>query len=249
MAIPRLFLDAPLGAGATSAVSDAQARYLATVLRLGAGAELRVFNGVDGEWRAEISGVTKKGVALTLTAQTRPQSLPPDLMLLFAPVKRRGADLLVEKATELGVRVLQPVITRRTNAETVRTDRLRAIAIEAAEQTERLDVPDVRAPLSLAKVLEGWDASRRILFADEAGDARPLAATAAALARTPLALLTGPEGGFDPEERRLLRSLPFVTPVSLGPRILRAETAVIAALALIQATWGDWDDDGADAPG
>lgn len=240
MTIPRLFLDAPLAAGATLAVSEAQARYLATVLRLGAGADLRVFNGVDGEWRAEISGVTKKGVALTLSALTRPQLYPPDLMLLFAPVKRQGTDLLVEKATELGVRILQPVITRRTNAETVRTGRLRAIAIEAAEQTERLDVPDVRAPLALAKVLDGWDATRRILFADEAGDARPIAAVASSLDRAPLALLTGPEGGFDPDERRLLRSLPFLTPVSLGPRILRAETAVIAALALVQALWGDW---------
>ncbi len=240
MAIPRLFLDAPLAAGATLAVSDAQARYLATVLRLGAGAELRVFNGVDGEWRAAIAAATKKGVILTLTAMTRPQVYPPDLMLLFAPVKRHGTDLLVEKATELGVRVLQPVITRRTNAEKVRTDRLRSIVIEAAEQTERLDLPEVRAPLTLAKALDGWDESRRILFADEEGDARPLAEAARSVRGTPLALLTGPEGGFDPEERRLLRTLPFVTPVSLGPRILRAETAVIAGLALIQVTWGDW---------
>ncbi len=239
MAIPRLFLDAPLAPGAALAVADAQARYLATVLRLGAGAEVRVFNGVDGEWRAEISSVTKKGVTLALVDQTRPQISPPDLMLVFAPVKRHGTDLLVEKATELGVRVLQPVITRRTNAERVRTDRLRSIVIEAAEQTERLDLPDVREPLALARALDGWD-GRRILFADEAGDARPLAEVARVLDDAPLALLTGPEGGFDPEERRLLRALPFVTPVSLGPRILRAETAVIAGLAVIQATWGDW---------
>ena len=162
-------------------------------------------------------------------------------------MKRQGTDLLVEKATELGARVLQPVITRRTNAETVRGDRLRAISTEAAEQTERLDVPEVREPLPLTKLLDGWDAGRRIVFADEAGDAPPLLEVLSATVKRgvtgedkALALLTGPEGGFDPEERRLLRGLAFVTPVSLGPRILRAETAAVAALAVIQAAWGDW---------
>ena len=240
MAVPRLFVNAPLAVGADIPLTDAQARYLVAVLRLGAKARVLAFNGRDGEWGCELSLPVQKGGRLVCREQTRAQAAVPDLTLLFAPVKRHGTDLLAEKATELGARVLQPVITRRTNAETVRTDRLRAIVIEAAEQTERLDIPEVREPLPLAKLLDGWDAGRRIVFADEEGDAKPLLDVASALASGPLALLTGPEGGFDPEERRLLRGLPFVTPVSLGPRILRAETAAIAALALIQAAWGDW---------
>lgn len=240
MAIPRLFIDAPLGPGATVALSDAQARYLTSVLRLGPGATVRVFNGTDGEWDADIASVAKRGATLACRAMTRAQALPPDLILLFAPVKRRGADLIAEKATELGARTLQPVLTKRTQSETVRADRLRAIAIEAAEQTERLDVPGVRDAAPLTTILAAWDASRPLLFADEAGEALALADVASALRESALAFLTGPEGGFDPEERRMLRALPFVVPVSLGPRILRAETAVIAGLALIQAHWGDW---------
>lgn len=249
MAIPRLFVDAPFAPGAVLALNEAQGRYLASVLRLGAGAALVVFNGADGEWSATVARADRKGVALALGVQTRPQADGPDVSLLFSPVKRHGTDLIVEKATELGVRTLRPVIVRRTTADTVRTDRLRAIAIEAAEQTGRIDLPAVHEAQPLARALEGWD-GRPLLFADEAGDAAPIATVLSQLSspaaprsageEDKIALLTGPEGGFDPDERRLLRALPFVTPVSLGPRILRAETAVIAALALIQAHWGDW---------
>jgi 16S rRNA (uracil1498-N3)-methyltransferase len=184
----------------------------------------------------------------------------PDLELLFAPVKRHATDLIVEKATELGVRRIRPVITQRTIAETVRLDRLGAIAREAAEQTERFDAPEIAEPVALARSLDGWSSERPLIFADEAGDAPPLLAWSAGALRlaqgegqsgvslsgrdaggpTKLALLIGPEGGFSTEERAMLRAQAFVAPVSLGPRTLRAETAVIAALALIQAAWGDW---------
>lgn len=240
MAIPRLFVGAPFAAGGALTLNESQGRYLATVLRLGPGARLSVFNGRDGEWSAIVTRADRKGVTLSLEAETRPQAAGPDLALLFSPVKRHGTDLIVEKATELGVRDLRPVLMRRTNSETVRTDRLRAVAVEAAEQTGRIDLPTVHEALPLARALDGWD-GRPLLFADEAGDAAPIATVLQSLppARG-IALLTGPEGGFDPEERRVLRALPFVTPVSLGPRILRAETAAIAALALVQAHWGDW---------
>ncbi len=176
----------------------------------------------------------------------------PDLDLLFAPVKRHATDLIIEKAAELGVARIRPVITQRTIAETVRLDRLQAIAREAAEQTERFDAAEVVDAVPLAKALDGWDAGRPLIYADEAGDdatqpwggasgrAPPLAGVVANLQTEKLALLIGPEGGFSPEERRMLRALPFVKPVSLGPRILRAETAVIAALSVIQSAWGDW---------
>jgi 16S rRNA (uracil1498-N3)-methyltransferase len=275
MPSPRLFLDAPLAADARIPLDEGQARYLLSVMRLVDGAEVRVFNGADGEWSARLVAQGRKGAALDIAALSRAQVFGPDLTLLFAPVKRHGTDLIAEKATELGVRAMQPVITRRTVSETVRVDRLRAIATEAAEQTERLDIPEIADAVPLARALDGWDAERRLLFCDEEGDAPTLldalsssvkrsetgevaraqardgggsagapipgfAGTSPASGGTEsLALLTGPEGGFDPEERRLLRSLDFVRPVSLGPRILRAETAVIAALALIQAAWGD----------
>jgi len=246
MPVPRLFVATPLAPAAEIELGDAQARYLTSVLRLGPGARVLLFNGADGEWSAEVGSVGKRGATLVCREATRPQILSPDLLLLFAPVKRAGTDLIVEKATELGVRTLQPVLTRRTQSESVRTDRLRAIAIEAAEQTERLDVPEIFEATPLGKVLGRWDATRRLLFADEAGDARSVPPALAGnggpaeAGGTNMALLIGPEGGFEPDERRMLRALAFVTPVSLGPRILRAETAVIAALALIQAHWGDW---------
>lgn len=262
MAQPRLLIDRPLQAGADIALDEGQARHVGTVLRLGAGGALRVFNAADGEWRARVSAKTKRGMNVRVEEFLRAPRAAPDLDLLFAPVKRHATDLIVEKATELGVRRIHPVITQRTIAETVRLDRLRAIAREAAEQTERFDAPEICEPVALAKALDGWDAARPLLYADEAGDderapwggeqgrARPILEAL----QTPsprgeplppggegaLALLIGPEGGFAPEERRMLRALPFVTPVSLGPRILRAETAVIAALSLIQATSGDW---------
>jgi 16S rRNA (uracil1498-N3)-methyltransferase len=257
MSAPRLYVDASLAPGATIDIDAARARYLNVVLRLEAGGLVRVFNGVDGEWSARIAAVGKRGGVLEAIERLRAQTDAADLILLFAPVKRHATDLIVEKATEMGVRALRPVITRRTVAETVRLDRLRAIVTEAAEQTERLELPDVEEPETLPRLLDGWDANRALIFADEAGDdddadygsqdwnaergrARPIGSALTGVAASSVALLIGPEGGFHPEERRMLRGLPYVTPISLGPRILRAETAVIAGLAVIQSIWGDW---------
>jgi 16S rRNA (uracil1498-N3)-methyltransferase len=192
-------------------------------------------------------------MSVRVESKLRDARMTPDLDLLFAPVKRHATDLIVEKAAELGVRRIRPVITQRTIAETVRLDRLQSIAREAAEQTERFDAPEILAPLSLPKALDGWDASRPLIYADESGGdpsapwggedgrASPLLNAMPTQAER-LALLIGPEGGFAPEEQRMLRALPYVLPVSLGPRILRAETAVIAALSVIQSAWGDWRD-------
>lgn len=248
---PRLMIDETLAPGAEIALSEAQARHVGMVLRLGVGDALRVFNAADGEWRAAVTEKTKRAMRVRVEEKLREARAAPDLDLLFAPVKRHATDLIVEKATELGVRRLRPVITQRTIAETVRLDRLAAIAREAAEQTERFDAPDILEPEPLVKALDGGSAARPLIYADEAGDddaqtwggdagrAKPIA-EALPSAGGGVSLLIGPEGGFTPEERRMLRAQSFVIPVSLGPRILRAETAVIAALALIQAHWGDW---------
>jgi 16S rRNA (uracil1498-N3)-methyltransferase len=238
----RLFVEAALGPGVKVALNDAQAHYLTRVMRAGIGDRVLLFNGKDGEWRAEIVEVKKRGATLVCEAQTEPQSDVPDLWLVFAPIKKTPADYVAQKATELGVRVIQPVLTRRTIARRVNTDRLRANAIEAAEQSGRVTVPEIREPLSLEALLRSWPKDRRIVFCDEGGDAAPIAE---ALAGTKdegraWAVLTGPEGGFDPEERALLRAHAFVVPVMLGPRIMRADTASLAALALFQALVGDW---------
>lgn len=255
MPVPRLLIDAPLAQGASIVLDEGQARHVGVVLRLGAGDDVRVFNAQQGEWRARIGQASKRAMSVTVAAFVRAAHAVPDLDLLFAPVKRHATDLIVEKATELGVRRIRPVITQRTIAETVRLERLSAIAREAAEQTERFDVPEIFEAVSLPRALDGWDASRRLIFCDEEGEAAGILEAMQAPARlnaphppTPspqgrgcaLSLLIGPEGGFTPEERSMLRGLRFVTPVSLGPRILRAETAVIAALTMIQAAWGDW---------
>jgi 16S rRNA (uracil1498-N3)-methyltransferase len=239
--IPRLSIDAPLAADAGIALTEEQARHVGTVLRLDVGDGVRVFNAADGEWRARISAKSKRGMSVRVEALLRGAREVPDVELLFAPVKRHATDLIVEKATELGVRRLRPVITQRTIADTVRLDRLNTIAREAAEQTERFDAPEISEPVSLPRVLDGWDTARLLMFCDEEGDAAGLLETAQAAQASPkLALLIGPEGGFSPEERRMVRACTFVTPVSLGPRILRAETAAIAALSIMQAAWGDW---------
>jgi 16S rRNA (uracil1498-N3)-methyltransferase len=238
----RLFVEAALGADAKVALSDAQAHYLLRVMRAGIGDKLLLFNGKDGEWRGEIVEAKKHGATLVCEAQTAPQTDVPDLWLVFAPIKRTPADYVAQKATELGVRVLQPVLTRRTIARRVNTDRLKANAIEAAEQSGRVSVPEIREPVGLEPLLGSWPNDRRIVFCDEAGDAAPIAeALAAAKNKAEAwAVLTGPEGGFDPEERALVRANPFVVPVALGPRIMRADTASLAALALFQAIVGDW---------
>lgn len=234
----RLFVTDALAADAQLAPSADQARYLTTVMRLSVGDELLLFNGRDGEWRARVAEVGKRGCLLEVAGQTRPQAVGPDLDLVVALVKRNRLETIVEKAAELGARRVQLVITRRTNADHTNVGRLQAIATEAAEQTGRLDVPQVLEPVKLEKLLDGWSPERRLMFCDEGGEAKP--ALGALDGEGPWAVLIGPEGGFSPEERDHLRELPFVTPVSLGPRILRADTAAISALTLWQAKLGDW---------
>jgi len=225
----RLFLETPLRAGIFVPVSEAQAHYLAKVMRLEAGDTLRVFNGVDGEWLARVGAMGKKSVSLLVQNATRQQEREPDCWLCFALLKRQKTDLVVEKATELGVSVIQPVITARTQGDHVKLDRLRAIAIEAAEQCERLAVPEIRPPLKLPQLIAAWP-ERALYVADERRTAKLLRFSAA-----PSALLIGPEGGFTEEELEGIGAHPLVTRVSLGARILRAETAAIAGLALLLA--------------
>ncbi|BAE49048.1 16S rRNA (uracil(1498)-N(3))-methyltransferase [Paramagnetospirillum magneticum] len=236
----RLFVEAPLSAGMAVALTRDQTHYLASVMRAAVGELVLLFNGRDGEWLARIAALAKAGAALVPESQTRPQAPEPDLWLLAAPLKKDRTDLVVEKAAELGVSRLWPVFTRRTNAGRVNADRLHAHLVEAAEQCERLTVPDLAEPAALDKVLAGWPAERVLLFLDEGGGGVPLAEVLNGLSGQKLALLVGPEGGFDGEERRLIASRPFARAVGLGPRILRAETAAIAALAVVQALNGDW---------
>ena len=239
MATPRLFVEQPLAAGAAFALAPAQAHYVTRVMRRKPGDALSLFNGHDGEWRAEI-GPGRKGCAVTVVACARPQDAGADVWLVFAPVKRAPIDLIAEKATELGVAALCPVITRHTEARRVNLDRLRANAIEAAEQCRILQVPEVREPQKLSKLLEQWDPARLLIFADEVAPiTSPIEALSTQSPR-PLAVLVGPEGGFDEEERALLMQQPFVLPVSLGPRVMRADTAAVACLALVNAVLGDW---------
>ena len=236
----RLYVEVDLRVGDAVAASESQANYLLRVLRLGEGDRLLIFNGREGEWLAEIRTVTKRGCSLVPLEQVRPQSAGPDVHYLFAPLKRSRLDYMVQKAVELGVARLAPVLTRRTIAERVNLDRMRANAIEAAEQCGVLRLPEVAEPMKLEAVLAGWDESRRLIFCDEVA---PMADPIEALSRLrgePVALLIGPEGGFDPQERALLLSKPYVTTISLGPRIMRADTAAVAALALVNATIGDW---------
>jgi 16S rRNA (uracil1498-N3)-methyltransferase len=238
--VTRLYVEAPLALGATLVLDEGQSHYLAHVLRAKPGQRVRLFNGTDGEWSALIVAVAKRGVTLGVEGPTRPQDGVPDLWLLLAPVKKTPLDYIVQKATELGVARIQPVITRRTIVERVNTDRMKANAVEAAEQSGRLGVPAIAEPAPLERVLSGWDTGRTIVFCDEAGDARPLVEAVRDREAASWALLTGPEGGFDPAERAHLRSLPCVIPVTLGPRIMRADTAALAAIAVWQSVRGDW---------
>ena len=236
----RLFVEADLAEGRTVACTPAQVNYLRNVLRLQPGDAILLFNGRDGEWRAELAEAGRRDAALVVRTQVRPQEGGPDIDYLFAPLKRARLDYMVEKATEMGVARLRPVLTRRTVAERVNVDRMRAHAIEAAEQCGILRLPEVHAPERLDRVIAGWDAARPLVFCDEDG-AETCPFTALAMIEPgPVAVLVGPEGGFDPAERELLSSQPFVTRISLGPRILRADTAAVAALALVNAVLGDW---------
>ncbi|MEZ5796016.1 MAG: 16S rRNA (uracil(1498)-N(3))-methyltransferase [Paracoccaceae bacterium] len=242
----RLHVDQPLGQGQAVALAEGQANYLFAVMRLPVGAMVTLFNGRDGEWRAEVAEAAKRRGTLVCRAMTRAQDLPPDLWLVFAPVRKERTAFLVEKAVDLGVRRLVPVATRYTNAERLRADKSRAHAIEAAEQCGATYVPDLAEVRPLDRLLADWPADRRLFWADETragggGDADADAdAGWPAGPVGPAAILIGPEGGFSDEEKARLRGLPFVTAIALGPRILRAETAAIAALALWQARYGDW---------
>jgi len=235
----RLFVDADLAAGAAVSLKDGQAHYLRNVLRLGPGAAVLLFNGRDGEWVARLDAVGRSEASLTLLAQSRPQGPGTDLWLCFAPVKKAAVDAIAEKTTELGAPMLQPVFTEFTDVTRVNTERLRAHAVEASEQCERLDVPEVREPVGLRDLLRNWDERRSLLVCAEAGPARPIAEAARALRGRPVAFLVGPEGGLSQSELDAFSKLPFVHPVGLGPRILRADTAVLAALATWQAISGD----------
>ena len=235
----RLYVTGNLGAKVAVALNEGQTHYLLHVMRAKAGNRISLFNGRDGEWLAEITSVAKRGVTATCLKQTQPQAGTPDIWLAFAPVKKTPSDYLVQKATELGASVLLPVFTRRTIVARINEERMAANAIEAAEQSGRLSVPEIRAGVGFDKLLASWPKERRLFFCDEGGDARPLAEAAHGIDGPP-AILTGPEGGFDPAEREALRALPFVTPVTLGPRILRADTAALAALAIWQSVRGDW---------
>ena len=233
--LPRLFVRTPLDEGATVELDTNQANYLGNVMRLGPGAELLVFDGRSGEWLARIADAGKKRMTLAVERRTREPETIPDIWLAFAPVKRAQTDWLVEKATELGVARLLPVMTQRTVAERVKLERLESIAIEAAEQCGRTRLPEIAEPLTLKQLLAARE-ERLLYFADEAGG-EPLAD---ALHPGPALILTGPEGGFTDEERAAIRAAPNAVAVSLGPRILRAETAALAALAAFMAIAGDW---------
>ena len=226
----RLFIDAPLAPGAEIAATPSQAHYLGTVMRRAPGEGLRLFNGRDGEWRAHIGAIRKDRALLLVDRRLRPQSPEPDLWLVFAPLKRDATDMLVQKATELGASALLAVTTERTNSGRVNLARLAAIAMEAAEQSERLTIPALRPPCRLPDLLADWPADRPLIAAIERADAPPPPRGLPCAA-----LLIGPEGGFSPAEIGLLRSLAYVVPASLGPRVLRAETAAIAGLALLLA--------------
>lgn len=236
----RLFVQADLAGGATVAPERAQAHYLFSVMRLTVGDAVALFNGRDGEWRAEVTDANRKGGALICRERLRAQETPPDLWLVFAPLKKQRTDFVAEKAAEMGCARLVPVFTEFTNAERVNAERLRAHGVEAAEQCGFLTVPEVAEPQKLSALLDGWDATRRLLFCDEARDAAPAAQALAEARPGPWAVLIGPEGGFSEAERARLRSAPFTAPVSLGPRVLRADTAAVAAMTLWQAALGDW---------
>lgn len=236
---PRLHLDQPLSAASDIPLPREQAHYLTGVLRLASGDPVNVFNARDGEWLAYLRTVSKKETTLRCERRLADVSPPPDIDYIFAPLKHARLDYVVQKATELGARRLRPVITQRTIAERVNFDRMRANAVEAAEQCNLVFVPEVHEPVKLPKLLSDWQPGRALVYCDEtAAIADPLVALKPL--KAPAAVLIGPEGGFTVAEKSLLKSLPFVTAISLGPRIMRADTAAVSALTLVQAMLGDW---------
>ncbi len=234
----RLYVDQPLGAGQAVAIGIDAANYLFNVMRLGRGAAIALFNGRDGEWQAEVAEAGKRQGIAICREMSAPQSVPPDLWLMFSPIKKERTAFVVEKAVELGVARVMPVATRRTNSERWRLDKQQAHAIEAAEQCGATFVPAVDEIAPLEKVLAAWDAGRALYWADETLAVSP--ATPSGVIAGPAAILIGPEGGFTDDEKTRLRALPFVRPLSLGPRILRAETAAVAAVVIWQTAVGDW---------
>jgi 16S rRNA (uracil1498-N3)-methyltransferase len=234
--LPRLFIDKPLATGQSITIDGGQAHYLAGVMRLKAGDSILLFDDIGGEWLANIEGVAKRSLEVRLTTHNRPREDVPDLWLLAAPIKKGRIDWVAEKACELGVARWQPVITRRTIVDKLNLDRLRAHMIEAAEQCERTALPVLDEPVKLEAILANWPAERTLIFADEEGGA-PMAS---AIEAGPAAILIGPEGGFTPDERAAIKAIPQAKGVSLGPRILRADTAMVAAVSLWMAKAGDW---------
>ena len=234
--LPRLFVEATLSDGAAVTLDGPQANYLGNVLRLGVGGQVLLFDGTSGEWIATVAQMTRKSMQLTVERRTKAVEAVPDLWLAFAPVKRTQLDWLIEKATELGVARLMPVVTRRTVVERIKGERLRSIAVEAAEQCGRTMLPVIDELVALERLLKDRDSGRMLYFADETGG-EPMVT---AFESGPGLILTGPEGGFAPEERELIRAAVGVKPISLGPRILRAETAALAAVAGWMAFAGDW---------
>ena len=236
----RLYVNADLSGGARIDLVAGQAHYLRNVLRCSAGDAVALFNGADGEWAGHIATLSRGAAIVDVTARRRVQSGCPDLWLCFAPLKKAATDFIVVKATELGVSAIQPVTTRHSETARVNLDRLRATTIEAAEQTERLDIPVILAPVSLLELIADWPDDRVLLVGAEFGACRPIAEVVPEVAGRPAAILIGPEGGFAKSELDGLRELPFVRAVGLGPRILRADTAALAALTCWQAVAGDW---------
>jgi 16S rRNA (uracil1498-N3)-methyltransferase len=236
---PRLFVDTGLGGGRTVEPGADQAHYLRHVLRLKIGDTLRLFNGRDGEWKASVAALAKRSLTLALHEQTRAQQAEPDLWLCCAPIKKAHFDYMIEKATELGVAAIQPILTARAQIREVNAERCRAIAIEAAEQSERLTIPEIRKPVTLADLAASWPPARRLIVCAEWGEAAPVGKALPAAASS-AAILTGPEGGLAAEELERLRALPQAVFIRLGPRVLRADTAAIAALGCWQALCGDW---------
>ena len=243
---PRLFVDAALGPGGEVPLAREQANYLVNVLRLKPGGDVLVFNGREGEWRAQLAAANKKGATLRIVERTREQTAAPDLHYVFAPLKHARLDYMVQKAIEMGAARLLPVLTRHTQAERVNLARMRANAIEAAEQCGILNLAEIAEPVKFDAFVRGWAADRLLVFCDEDADVKdPVAALAAArgggiAGPLPVSVLIGPEGGFPEDERAALLKLPNVIRLALGPRILRADTAGVAALSLVQAVLGDW---------
>ncbi len=235
----RLYVEHPLGPGQSVELTREQAHYLFGVMRLAVGGHVALFNGQDGEWLSKVTEAGKRGGVLSCVEQTKPLQLPPDLWLLFAPIKKARTDFIVEKAAEMGAARILPVQTEFTNSERIRQDRLQAHAVEAAEQCGGTYVPEVCGLQRLDRALDDWPEGRQLMFCDEAevGSALRLAATEKG---QPWAILIGPEGGFSDRERARLGALPYAHVVSLGPRILRADTAAVAAMTLWQQALGDW---------